>query len=236
MKIFTRLNSKHFSRLASLLLLAAAACTLNSCAKDDNTVTPISGLSVVNASPTLATYNVYLNSAKVNTAALPFTGTVNYFQITPGANSVMFTTASSIESVLTTSINLEADKAYSLYLVDKQENLDALLVPDDLSLTPTDKAVVRFINLSPDAGTLTLNQTGGTSLSAEQAYKGSSAFATAEAKTYSLEIQDKATGLILAKQEDVTLTAGRTYTIIAAGMVAPSTNEQALRIQALTNR
>ena len=236
MKISTRFNPKPFSRFTAMLLLATAACTLSSCSKDDNTVPAISGLSVVNVSPTLATYNVYMNSTQVSTAALPFTGTINYFQITPGINSVKFTTASSTESVLTKSINLEADKAYSLYLIDKADKLDALLISDDLSASSADKAAIRFVNLSPDAGTLTLNQTGGSSLSADQAYKGASAFSGTEAKTYSLEIHDKATGTVLTKLENVTLTAGKMYTIIAAGLVTPSANDQPLRITVVTNK
>lgn len=236
MKISTRFNSKPFSRLTAVLLLATTACTFSSCSKDDNTVTAISGLSVVNVSPTLGTYNVYLNSTKVSTAALPFTGSINYFQITPGINSVKFTTASSTESLLTKSINLEADKAYSLYLIDKADKLDGLLISDDLSAGSADKAAVRFINLSPDAGALTLNQTGGASLSTDQAYKGASAFSSTEAKTYSLEIRDKTTGTVLTKLENVTLTAGKIYTIVAAGLVAPSTNDQPLKISVVTNK
>jgi hypothetical protein len=236
MKIFTRINSKPFSRFSAMLLLASAAWSFSSCSKDDNTVPAISGLSVVNVSPTLATYNVYLNSAKVSTAALPFTGSINYFQITPGINSVKFTTASSTESVLTKSINLEADKAYSLYLINKADKLDGLLISDDLNAASADKAAIRFINLSPDAGTLTLNQTGGNSLAADQAYKSASAFSSTEAKTYSLEIRDKATGNMLTKLENVKLTAGKIYTIIAAGLVAPSTNDQSLRIIVVTNK
>lgn len=236
MKNFTTSTSRPFSRFAAMILLAAATCTLSSCSKDEDKVTAISGLSVVNVSPTPSTYNVYLNTTKVSTAALPFTGSINYFQITPGINSVKFTTASSTESVFTKSINLEADKAYSLYLIDKADKLDGLLVSDDLSASSTDKASVRFINLSPDAGTLTLIQTAGASISADQAYKGASAFSSAEAKTYSLEIHDKATGNVLTKLEKVVLTAGKIYTIVAAGMVNPTTNDQPLRIHVVTNK
>lgn len=234
MKIFT-LSQKNFQHVCTILLFATATL-LNSCAKDNTTAPAISGLSVVNASPTLATYNVYLNTIKVNAAALPFKGTLPYFQITPGANTLKFTTANSTESLLTKVVNMEADKAYSLFLVDKAEKLDGLLIPDDLSASNTDKALVRFINLSPDAGTLVLGQTGGATLTSEQAFKGYSAFLPTEAKTYSLEIMDKTTGSILTKLENVVLTAGKMYTVVAAGMVAPSANDQPLSIQVITNK
>jgi hypothetical protein len=236
MKIFTRLNLKSFNRIAAILCLAIASTGLNSCTKDDSSVPEISGLTVVNASPTLGTYNVYLNTTKVSTAALPFTGTIPYFQITPGSNSVMFTTANSTTSLLTKVVTLEADKAYSLFLIDKAEKLDGLLVSDDLGATATDKALVRFINLSPDAGTLDLVQTGVSTLVTGQAYKGYSPFSAVEAKTYSFDIEDKTTGTVLAKLENVVLTAGKMYTVVAAGMKTPLTNDQPLRINVITNR
>jgi hypothetical protein len=236
MKIFTRLNSRNLNRIAAIFIFAVASTSLNSCSKDNTTVTSISGLTVVNASPTLGTYNVYLNSNKVNTAALPFSGTIPYFQIKPGTNSIMFTTANSTASVLTKAISLEADKAYSLFLIDKADKLDGLLVSDDLSATNAEKAQVRFINLSPDAGTLVLGQTGAATLVSDLPYKGYSAFSAAEAKTYSLEIRDKATGTLLTKLENVVLTAGKMYTIVAAGMLTPSTNDQPLSIQVITNK
>jgi hypothetical protein len=236
MKISTSLHVKSFKQLAALVLLAMASVSLNSCSKDDTTAAAISGLTVVNASPTAATYNVYLNSALVNAAALPFTGTVSYFQINPGANSLKFTTASSTTSVLTKDISLEANKAYSYFLIDKAEKLDGLLVTDDLSMTSTDKAIIRFINLSPDAGTLALSQTTVATNLFEQAYKGYSAFTTTEAKTYSLVLKDKTTGATLSTMDNVVLTAGKMYTIIANGMITPLTNDQPLRIQVMTNK
>lgn len=236
MKIFTPFYLRSLPRLSVILLIAMASMSLNSCSKDDTSVAAISGLSVINASPTLATYNVYLNDVKVNSAALPFTGTLPYFQITPGANSAKFTTANSIESLLSKVINLEADKAYSLFLVDKAEKLDGLLITDDLATTNTAQPLIRFINLSPDAGTLELGQTGGATLASSQTYKGYSAFSPAEAKTYSLEIKDQATGTVLSKLENVVLTAGKMYTIVAGGMLTPTTNDQPLRIQVITNR
>jgi hypothetical protein len=236
MKLFTHLKSKTLNRLASIFIIAVAIASLNSCAKDNTTVASISGLTVVNASPTLGTYNVYLNTALVNTAPLPFTGTIPYFQITPGSNSLVFSTASSATSLLTKVVNLEADKAYSLFLIDKADKLDGLLITDDLAATDAQKALIRFINLSPDAGTLQLAQTGAATVSTDEAYKAYSPFSSTEAKTYSLELRDKATGTILTKLENVVLAAGKMYTIVAAGMVTPSANDQSLRIQVITNK
>jgi hypothetical protein len=237
MKISTRLNSKRFKQIAAIFSLTVACVSLNSCAKDASTSTPaISGLMVVNASPTPATYNLYLNTTKVNTAALPFAGSLPYFQITPGANTLKFTTASSTESLLTKVVNLDANKPYSLFLIDKAEKLDGLLVSDDLSSSNSAKPLIRFINLSPDAGTLTLSQTAAAAIAPDEAFKGYSTFSEVDAKTYALQIKDKETGTVLSSLENVVLAAGKTYTIVAAGMVAATATDQALRILVITNR
>jgi hypothetical protein len=236
MKISTHLKSKRFQQIAAVFLLAVASISMDSCSKEDASVAAISGLTVVNASPTLATYNLYLNSAKVNAAALPFTGTIPYFKITPGANSLKFTSGNSTESLLTKVVTLEADKAYSLFLIDKAEKLDGLLVSDDLQATNTEKALVRFVNLSPDAGALELGQTGAATLVASQAFKAYSTFSAVDAKTYSLEIKNPAGGTVLSKLENVVLTAGKMYTIVAVGMLKPTGADQPLKIQVITNK
>lgn len=62
----------------TLLLFAIVA--LNSCKKQVTETTQYPYLSLINASPTLATYDMYLNNSKVNSGAMPFSGQmiINY--------------------------------------------------------------------------------------------------------------------------------------------------------------
>jgi hypothetical protein len=235
MRISTILKSTHVRRFNAFVLLSLVAIMLNSCGKKDDSTPEVSGLSVINASPTLATYNVYLNDAKVNTAALPFSGTMSYFQISPGANTIKFTSASSTESLLTKAITLEQDKAYSYFLIDRPNKLDGLMITDDMNTATSDKALVRFINLVPDANALSLAQTGGAEAVSAKSYKAYSTYAPMDAKTYSFDLKDQVTGAVLKTQTSVTLNAGNVYTIVAAGLLNPTETEQALRIQVITN-
>lgn len=240
MKIFTNVYSNKITRIAAALLLTATTLTFSSCSKDEMETPSISGLMVVNASPSYGTYNVYINnvSSPVNTkGALPFLGTISpYFNITPGANILKFTTASNTQSVYTETTNLDKDKAYSYFLINDLPNLSGLLVQDDLSLSSAEKAFLRFINLSPDAGSLDLVVSGGAVLVADKGFKSSSEFISADAKPYTLALKSKATGAVLGTIKDVTLTAGKTYTVVAAGMSKPGELQQALRIEVITNR
>jgi hypothetical protein len=236
MRKITTLKSGRIALLGMYLIATVATLSLSSCAKDETTTTQVSGLTVINTSPTLGTYNVYLNTVQVNTAAIPFTGTIPYFQITPGVNTVKFTTASSTDNLLTKEVTLENDKAYSLFLIGKAGQLDGLLVPDDLSPVSANQAFIRFINLSPDAATLELSETGKAAIVKEEAYKSASPFVATEAKTYSFDLKDKVTGVVLKTLTGVTLSSGKMYTIAACGIVDATANDQPLRIQVFTNR
>jgi len=236
MRIFTKHLSRSSGKLAIIVMLSISTLLLNSCVKDDKTAPAVSGLMVVNASPGLGTYNLYWGTTKINNAAMPFLSSIAYFQITPGVNTLKFTTANSIESVLTKDLTLEAEKAYSLFLINEVPNLDGLLVKDDLSPTSSDKAFIRFINLSPDAPALDLVQTGGASLITDKAFKSVSDFTLADAKTYSFDVKNKETGAVIATLKDISLTAGSMYTITVCGMLSPTEHQEPARIQVYVNR
>jgi hypothetical protein len=236
MRIFTIHFSNRASQIAAIFMLSTFTFLFSSCSKEEETTAAISGLMIVNASPSVATYNFYWGTTKVNPAPLPFGGTISYVQITPGNLKVKFTTANSVESILTKDITLAADKPYSLFLINDVPQLEGLLVEDDLSPSPTEKAYIRFINLSPDAPALDLVQTGSTALITDKAFKAVSDFAATDAKTYSFAVRNKLTGEVISTLKDVTLVAGKMYTIAACGYLAPADLQQPARIQVFTNR
>lgn len=224
-------------RLYTYLFLAAfSVLSLGSCKKGDEPVADKSYLRIINASPTAATYNVYIADKMANTVPLPFGGTVSYIQAEPDKYTLKFTTASDMQSLLTKSIDLSKNLVYSYYLIDKTPNLDGLLVTDDMSMASQDKTFVKFINLSPDAPALDLKIKDGASITTGKTYKTSSTFAGFEAKTYTLEIKDSATGAVKATLTDVPLAAGRFYTIMARGLLTPGNNEQSFSAQSIINQ
>ena len=240
MKIFTKLYPKKINRIAATLLLAAFAVSFSSCSKEETEIPSISGLMVVNAAPNQGTYNVYVNKLSIpaNTkGALPFLGTTSpYFNITPGANTLKFTTASSLESVYTETTNLEADKAYTYFLINDAPNLSGLLIQDDLSQNSAEKAFIRFINVSPNAGGLDLAVNSGSTLVADKAFKTASEFISIDPKPYHLVLKSTSTGQVLATLENVTLTAGKMYSIVAGGVANATELQQPLKLQVITNR
>lgn len=217
------------------LLLSMVA--LSSCKKGGNNSIPdASYIRFINASPTLGTYNIYFDDKMINTAAIPFGGTVSYLPYVAGNHTVKYTTASNVQALLTKPITLTANKVHSLYLIDKNDKMDALLVIDDASVTSTTKAFVKFINLSPDAPALSLDINGGASLFNNKTYKSGTEFVQVEPKTYSFDIKDSATGQVKTTLTDIQFAAGRYYTIISRGMLSPGANDQSFSAQSIINQ
>jgi Domain of unknown function (DUF4397) len=228
MKNFTSFN---FKPIALFVLIAVTVLT--SCKKTETTDPTISYLRVINASPSLATYNAYFNGNMVNTAALPFGGAASYASYTAGSYSLKFTTASSTESLLTKTITLNASTYYSSYLINKPAALDVYTIGDDLSIPSTDKAYIRFINLSPDAPALDLAKTSATTaLVTNKAFKSASGFIAVDAGTYTLDAKETSSGTVKATSESTSFTAGYHYDIICGGLVTPANDtERALSLQ-----
>ncbi|MFC3561844.1 DUF4397 domain-containing protein [Pedobacter jamesrossensis] len=218
------------------VITAMGISTISSCAKTDNTDTTISYLRTVNASPSLATYNAYLNGNIITSASLPFAGSTAYTSRAAGTYTLKFTSGSSTESLFAKDISLNQNTSYSYYLANKPAQLDGLLISDDLSMPATDKAYIRFINLSPDAPALDLIKTGTTtSYATNKTYKTATSFVAVDAGTYSLDVKDTATGVVKLTKTDAIFAAGYHYDVICGGLITPANDtERPLSLQVLT--
>lgn len=224
-------------RVLSLIYSTILLCvlSLNSCTKDVVT-TGTAYLSMVNTSPTLGTYNFYCDGTKLNTAAVPFGGTTAYVNYTSGEHTAKFTTETGSESLLTKSVSLAENGVYSLFLIERPEKLDALLIQDVMTVVSTEQAFIRFINLSPDAPVLDLAITGATDkIVSGKSYKGASDFQAISPATYSFDIRESSAGIVKTTLVAVTLTAGKYYTVISRGVLNVGEIDQPFSGQVITN-
>ena len=209
---------------------------LSSCKKEEPTNPSGAYIRFINTSPTLGTFNIFFDDTKINTAAIPFGGTLNYTLYAAGNHTVKYTTATNANSVLTKQISLTANQIHSAYLINKDANLEVLMVVDDASVTSTTKAFVKFINLSPDAPALNLDVKAGTNLAKDKTYKTGSAYIQIDPKTYDLDIKDSATGAVKTTLTGVEMAAGRYYTVFSRGLLTPGTNDQPFSAQSIINQ
>lgn len=229
--------ARNLKKLGALTLLSLGALLIQSCSKDETPVQEVAFLNIINTSPVLGTFNIYLDQTKINTqGAVDFGGNSGYMRLTPGNHSIKFTTASSTESLITKNVALDVNSINSLFLIDRGNNMDFLTLKDELGNVSSAKAFVRFINLSPDAPALNLAVKDGNAIVSDKAYKTSSAFIEIEPKAYIFEIKDKATSATKATLESFEFKAGKSYTVIAMGLLAPSDVERGIGGKIIVNQ
>lgn len=218
---FTPVFKKIFK--AKFYIAFALFCIINisGCKKIEADTNAYSALSVINASPTASTYDIYLSDSKINSVAIPFGGAVPYSQRVAGTYDLKFTIAGRADNIYTKTIGLVASTYQSFFLVGRTASLDGLLTTDDLSATSTTNAFVRFVNVSPDSQAMDLVVKGGSSVITNKAYKTASAFTPIAAGTYVFDVKETSTGTVKTSTESVVLGANVYYTVLVKGLNTP---------------
>lgn len=227
--MFTKLSSFRYIAVLLVGLLGLSACQKGT---TDDTVR--GAFTLYNASPTAATYDVYLNDTKMNSAALPLGGNLLYTEHTAGNYTLKFTVAGRAESVFTKEITVPGYTYSSIFLIGKPSAFDLYTVTDDLSNTSTTSAFVRFINVSPDAGTLDLFSKT-TAIASGVAYKNATKFVAVDAGSHTFDV--KQSGTTKVSTASMNLVAGYKYTVLVRGMLTPlASDDVGLGVQVTTNR
>lgn len=181
----------------------------------------VAAMAVVNAYPNTNTLDFFVGGQKVNNTGLAFGQKLGYFQAYEGPKSIDVSYTGTATSLFNKSVNLKPSIYHSLYIVGSTpQTLDYLVIEDDPTAPPANKAKIRFINLSPDAGALNLELVGDTTKFEDRAYKAYTMFKPVDAKKTNFVLRDKSSNAIKASLDTVTLTTGKTYTIWAKGLNA----------------
>ncbi|RZK49784.1 MAG: DUF4397 domain-containing protein [Pedobacter sp.] len=226
---FSFKNLRFFTLIAILMVVLGASCK-----KDDVDERGTSFVRFINASPTYATYNVYLDDVKVNmSGALPFGGTVNYKLYYEGPHTIKLTTASNPTAILDKNFSIGSATNYSCYLIEKGAALDWIVMEDKGDVFSTTEAMLKFVNLSPDANGLSLRIKDGAELATSKPYKSDTPYQKLEAKKVTLELVHANSGQVLATLADVDLKASTYFTILAKGYMNPGENEHGISIQSI---
>lgn len=224
--------------LKPALGLFLIALTGISCSKDDDIREPgNAGLAVIHAAPGTPELSLKINGVKTTTKALTF-GVFNPYGTLQEGNYEFSVTKKDSAKILTKSVlTLKNGKAYSLFVADVPAKAVFTLVEDDLTAPVADKANLRFINMSPDAGILDLAVTGQTApLFTKTPFKNATAFtAIVPGTEVNFEIRENGKTEVLAKIEKVKIEKGKIYTIWAKGLKAATDNTK-LSMAVITNK
>lgn len=135
-------------------------------------------LRFVQAAPDVAAADAWVDG-RHDTDSLALGASSDYLLLDAGPHTVQFTPAGiTATHLVSVTVDVLADADYTLALVGQTGSLQAQLIADENHPLPRSGALVRFVNLSPDAGQMELTEASGRLFSSKVAYRGVGDYAT----------------------------------------------------------
>jgi hypothetical protein len=204
-------------------IIGLSAIGLSACKKNNDapsTVNSIDSLNIINAS--VDTINFYLNGTRLNNNSNLYpAGSSGYYTVPSGLQSYQikkaFNPATSIvQTLFSIPLTFEAHHYYSLFVAGETLALAFSTVDTLKANTIKNTCKVRFVNASPDAGSLDM-AVGDTTQFKNQAFKSASGFVLVGVSGRK-PIKVYATGSTVPIISGiVNLLAGKSYTFYSKG-------------------
>jgi hypothetical protein len=205
--------------------------------EDKYVAPPVAYVSLYNASPNGPELNVLVDNRQINSNSFDYSEHTGYLRFYTGDRTIQFGPYGASNVVADTTLKLENDKAYSIFVVDEYPTPDIMVLNDDGDEPGDGKAMIRFLNLSPDTEAVNLTVDGeATPVFADQQYKEPSAFTAVDAKRYDFTVKSTAGDSELLDVPGINLQPGWYYTVIVRGYSAPPQgNNRVLSAEVLVN-
>ena len=193
-------------------------------------------VSIYNASPNAPQLDVSVDNRQIFNQPLNYTDYTRYLNFYTGDRALKISSFNANSVLVDTTVNFQADKAYSMFIADDVADLSAVVVEDNAETPAPGKALVRLVHLSPDAQAVDVTEENGTTLFTNQLFKQASAFKEVDADTYNLMLNtagDTGEGLSVP---DATFRSQGIYTLIVRGFATPPAgNTNTLSVQIVSN-
>ena len=192
-----------------------------SCKKDAQQLIDLSGLSIVNASPSKENLDVYVDNTKVTSTDFSFGSKIDYLTAYSGRRNITITRKNSQGALKTEPFILEPQYGYSLFIINTFPDIKLRLLQDNLTKPLKGKASVRFANFSPDSEPLTLSVQNNPALITNISFENySTAILIDFGDKVTFEVRDHKTGVLIAILTNVKIEEGKIYTIYVNGLIS----------------
>ncbi len=230
-----KLSIKYKNIIVAFIL----SISITSCAKQNEPeLIDLSGLSIVNASPSAEKLDVYVDNTRITNTATDFTfgSKIDYLTAYSGSRRMTITKKNSGLPLKSELFILEPQFGYTLFIIDRLANIKFMLLPDNLTKPAKGTASVRFANLSPDSEPLTLSIEGNPYLITNISFKDySNAMLVGIGDKVTFQVREHQTGDLVLSLSDVKIEDGKIYTIYVKGLKA-ATDETKLGVAIYTHK
>lgn len=231
-------QSSFFTFFLSFALLLGA---LTGC-DDDDDVTPVpvtdsvAYVSLYHVSPDAPPLGILVDNNRINFNPFEYTEHTGYLRFFTGQRELIFTPFNASNTLVQTSVNLEDDQLYSVFVTGEADDLEALVTEDSIPDVEGNNTLVRLVHVSPDAPAVDLSTTDEGSLFSNVAYREVSEFVEIPSGSTSFDITAAGGEEVIATVANVNFLPERVYTILVRGYEnPPAGNTNALSVQIVPN-
>ncbi len=203
------------------LVLAATTALLPGCVPM-NPPQETARIRVVHASPDAPDVDICANGTAAFTD-VAFPSATQYATVEEGTYQIRVVAAGGgceEGGVIDATLPLPANSETTVVALNFLTEIEPLVLEDDNSAPAMGMAKVRFVHASPDAPTVDITLTDGTTLFDNVSFKEVGSYIEAPAGTLDLEVRDETGTAVVLTLEDVILESGTVYTVYAVGLLA----------------
>ncbi len=196
---------------------------------------PSAFVTIYHGSPDGPDLDIYAESNRINNQPLLFGQSFPYSAFFAGERRLRFNPFNAQNTLLEKNVTLAQDKIYTIFLVNKASDLDAIQVEDIWEEPDGLKSQVRLVHLSPDSGDLEISIGNQTPFGAATSYLSISDFLELEKGKVKVVVKSKSTGEVLLTVDEIELLGNRVYSLLVRGFAVPANGNDPISIQLLTN-
>jgi len=231
-------NNKNWGKAFGILLSLSSVLLMTACLDnfEGQPIPPSAYLSIYHASPDAPALDIYTEASRINNNPLEYSATFPYSAFYVGDRKLRFNPHNAANTLLETEFTLEQDKVYSMFLVNKAAELDAVKVEDIWEEPDSEKAQIRLAHLSPDTGDIEVIINENDLLFGEKnVYLEITDFEALDKGEIQVTLKSKESGETLLAVDEIEISGNRVYTLVVRGFSDPANGNNNLSIQLITN-
>ncbi len=219
--------------------LIGLGMVLTSCLNNDLDIPPqqpAAYVTVYQAATGAPSLDIFADANRITQQSLRYSEMLPYNPFYLGKRKFSFFQTNSVNAILEKEFTLEMDSVYTMFIVDESPNIDAILLRDAWAEPTSDKAQLRFVHLSQDAGDVEVEISDMNEPFADGAeFKSFTPFIKLDDDTYTITVKSKNSGEVLVTARNLQLRGNRIFTLVLRGSEASTDPDKKLNLQLITN-